>query len=204
MPIRLNIEAETVEEFDALLERFMPDYEAAESPAPAATGDSPAPAKPAKRGRGKKTEAAAPTQNPDGTPIAPVHTPEPQPTPGGTDAPPAESIPPNQPDPGIPAGQAAQDPFAQNTETVAATPAATSPADQAAAAEGEVTVQNLKDKMAELLKAKSAAFAMETLFNATGCKSLTSGSPNVVEKAKEDPTIMRRALDALHAGITAA
>ncbi len=203
MPISLTITAETVDEFDTLLGRFLPsdDYEPANDTA-APTGEPAKPA-PAKRGRGKKTEAAAPTQNPDGTPIAPVHTPDPQPTPGGTDAPPAESIPPNQPDPGIPAGQGAVDPFAQKTETVAATPAATSPADTAAAEAGEVTVQNLKDKMAELLKAKSAAFAMETLFNATGCKSLTSGSPNVVEKAKEDPAIMRRALDALHAGISA-
>lgn len=203
MPIRLNIEAETVEEFDTLLARFSPSHDPVMPEVRAAAESAPTtePAKPAARGRGKKTEAAAPTQNPDGTPIPPTSDPVPQPTPGGTDAPPAESIPPNQPPAGTPAGQA--DPFAQQPETVAATPAATSPADTAAADAGEVTVQNLKDKMAELLKAKSAAFAMETLFNATGCKSLTSGSPNVVEKAKEDPGIMRRAFDALHAGIAA-
>lgn len=85
-----------------------------------------------------------------------------------------------------------------------ATPAATSPADQAAADAGEVTIQQLKDAMADLLKAKSASFAMQTLEQATGCKSLTSGSPNVVEKAKDDPSIMRRTLDALVAAKNAA
>lgn len=137
--------------------------------------------------------AAAPTQQPDGTP-------------------PAESIPPNQ--------TAAVDPFAApaadtaaasgaaspavQSETVAAQPAATSPADTAAADAGEVTVQQLKDAMADLLKAKSASFAMATLEQATGCKSLTSGSPSVVEKAKDDPGILRRTLDALVAAKTAA
>jgi hypothetical protein len=157
--------------------------------------------------------AAAPTQNPDGTPIAPTPEPTPQPTPGGTDAPPAESIPPNQ--------AAAVDPFASpaagadatasqagaspaSAETVAATPAATSPEVQAAQNAGEVTVQQLKDAMADLLKAKSASFAMATLEQATGCKSLTSGSPSVVEKAKDDPGILRRTLDALVAAKTAA
>jgi len=163
--------------------------------------------------------AAAPTQQPDGTPIAPTPDPAPQPTPGGTSAPPAESIPPKQ--------EAAVDPFAAPaasagdqaasgsataatstaapaTETASATPAATSPVDQAAAAGGEVTVQHLKDAMADLLKAKSASFAMATLEQATGCKSLTTGSPSVVEKAKDDPAIMRRTLDALVAAKTAA
>ena len=92
---------------------------------------------------------------------------------------------------------------APSTAETTATPAATSPADQAAADAGEVTIQQLKDAMADLLKAKSASFAMQTLEQATGCKSLTSGSPNVVEKAKDDPTIMRRTLDALVAAKTA-
>ena len=89
------------------------------------------------------------------------------------------------------------------TETTA-TPAATSPAEQAASEAGEVTIQHLKDAMADLLKAKSASFAMQTLEAATGCKSLTSGSPSVAEKAQEDPTIFRRTLDALVAAKTAA
>jgi hypothetical protein len=253
MPIRLSIEAESVEEFDTLIARFSRSgatapaaVTAAPSPAPAAT--APAPAESGVAGMsvadvktaaasadratlqrmlaeeqaGKKRSgaisaieaalAAAPTQNPDGSPITPTPEPTPQPTPGGTDAPPAESIPPNQ--------AAAVDPFASpagadatasqaaaspaSAETVAATPAATSPADQAAAAGGEVTVQQLKDAMADLLKAKSASFAMQTLEQATGCKSLTSGSPSVVEKAKDDPGILRRTLDALVAAKTAA
>jgi len=254
MPIRLNIEAESVEEFDKLIARFSRSGDTAIAAAPAPAPSSAPAAQPAassdtgvgamsvadvktaaasadratldrmlaEEQAGKKRTgaisaieaaiAAAPTQNPDGTPIAPVHTPEPQPTPGGTDAPPAESIPPNQ--------AAAVDPFAAPAadtaasagaasagapaETVAATPAATSPADTAAAAGGEVTVQNLKDAMADLLKAKSASFAMKTLEDATGCKSLTSGSPSVVEKAKDDPGILRRTLDALVAAKTAA
>lgn len=218
MPIRLSIEAESVEEFDTLIARFsrlgetaiaaatMPEVRAA-----AAEAEKPAPAaKPARKG----AKAAEPTQNPDGSPITPVSDPVPQPTPGGTDAPPAESIPPKQ--------ETVVDPFAapaadtstaaagttasaqSAAETVAATPAATSPADTAAAAGGEVTVQQLKDAMADLLKAKSASFAMATLEAATGCKSLTSGSPSVVEKAKDDPAIMRRTLDALVAAKTAA
>lgn len=252
MPIRLNIEAESVEEFDKLIARFSRSGDAAPAaiaaPAPAAQPAAAAPAANdtgvsgmsvadvktaagtadratldrmlAEEQAGKNRSgavsaiqaaiAAAPTQNPDGSPIAPTPEPTPQPTPGGTDAPPAESIPPNQ---------AAVDPFATpgaaatgsqaaaspaSAETVAATPAATSPADQAAAADGEVTVQMLKDAMADLLKAKSASFAMATLEQATGCKSLTSGSPSVVEKAKDDPGILRRTLDALVAAKTAA
>jgi hypothetical protein len=217
MPIRLEIHAESVTEFNELIARFagntmtaaaaiMPEIAAT----PAAQEAVAATDKPVTRGRGKKTEAAAPTQAPDGTPIEPVHTPEPQPTPGGTDAPPAESIPPKQE--GV-------DPFAQNggsadaaaspstststQETVAAAPAASSPADTAAAAAGEVTMQQLKDAMSDLLKAKSAGVAMKTLEESSGCKSLTSGSPSVAEKAKDDPTIMRKVLDALVAAKTA-
>ncbi len=253
MPIRLNIEAESVEEFDKLIARFSRSGDTAIAAAPA-PAPSPAPAAQpaassdtgvaamsvadvktaaasadratldrmlAEEQAGKNRTgavsaiqaaiAAAPTQQPDGTPIPPVSEPVPQPTPGGTDAPPAESIPPNQ--------GAAVDPFAAPAaaasgsaaeasppvaENVSAAPAATSPADQAAAAGGEVTVQQLKDAMADLLKAKSASFAMQTLEQATGCRSLTSGSPSVVEKAKDDPGILRRTLDALVAAKTAA
>lgn len=182
MPIKLSIEAENVEEFDALLSRFT-------GGATPANDDSPivpelADKKPAPR---KATKAAAPTQEPDGTPIPPVHTPEPQPTPGGTDAPPAESIPPKQ-----------------EVEEVAATPAATSPAAEAAAAAGDVTVQQLKDAMADLLKATSASRAMQVLQDVAGCKSLTTGSPSVVELAKDDSTIMGKVLEALQAATTAA
>lgn len=100
----------------------------------------------------------------------------------------------------------AHDPLAGAEEPAetTATPAATSPANQAASEAGEVTIQRLKDAMADLLKAKSASFAMQTLEAATGCKSLTSGSPSVAEKAQEDPTIFRRTLDALVAAKTAA
>ncbi len=85
-----------------------------------------------------------------------------------------------------------------------ATPAAGSAEQVAAVAEGEVSMQQLKDAMADLLKSKSAGFAMKTLEDATGCKSLSSGSPSVAEKAKTDPAIMQVALDALVAGKTAA
>ncbi len=221
MPIRLEIHAESVTEFNELIARFagntmtaaaaiMPEIAATPAAQEAAAAVA---EKPATRGRGKKNEAAAPTQAPDGTPIEPVHTPEPQPTPGGTDAPPAESIPPKQ--------EVAADPFAQNggsadaaaspstststreAEVVAAAPAASSPADTAAAAAGEVTMQQLKDAMSDLLKAKSAGVAMKTLEESSGCKSLTSGSPSVAEKAKDDPAIMRKVLDALVAAKTA-
>lgn len=159
--------------------------------------------------------AAAPTQQPDGTPITPTPAPVEQPTPGGTDAPPAESIPPNQ--------QAAVDPFAPATgdtaatgqadaattqaTSVSATPAATAgdTATTASASDagGEVTIQNLKDAMAALLKAKSASTAMQVLEQASGCKSLTTGSPSVVEKAKDDPALLRKVLDALNAAAAA-
>jgi hypothetical protein len=89
-------------------------------------------------------------------------------------------------------------------EVVAATPSASSPVTAAAEEAGEVTIQQLKDAMAELLKSKSASVAMQVLDAATGCKSLTSGSPSVVERAKEDPTIFRKTLDALIAAKSAA
>lgn len=170
MPINLTISAETVEEFDTLLERFMPDYDAANDSAPA--GDGTTAAKPAPRRR-KKAEAAAadPFAQPDASANAGTQT--------------------------TAADGSSATTAASPSETVAATPAAGSPADTAAAAAGEVTVQQLKDAMADLLKAKSASFAMQTLEAATGCKSLTTGSPSVVEKAKTDPTLMQKTLDAL-------
>jgi hypothetical protein len=135
-----------------------------------------------KRTRGKKAgqqDIPAPTQEPTtGQPIEPTPEPKPQPTPGGTEAPPAESIPPNQ--------EAGADVF----ET--ARPQAVAGEDQ------EITMQQLKDAMAGLLKVKSAAVAMKTLEDATGCKSLSSGSPSVAEKAKTDPAIMKLTLDALN------
>lgn len=227
MPIDLQITATTVEEFDELLARFsrpsvdgvMPEILTAATlvntqKEPVNTQKEPVDEKPVPV-RGRKTKAAEPTQQPDGTPIEPIHTPAPQPTPGGTDAPPAESIPPKQ-EGNADAATSAQsaagtgsstnavDTSSATAETVAAAPAATSPADQGAAEQGEVTVQHLKDAMADLLKAKSASMAMQVLNEVAGCKSLTSGSPNVVEKAKEDPTLMRRVLDALVAAKTAA
>lgn len=187
MPINLTISADSVQEFDTLLARFarpgaadaiMPEI--AHTPA----AQEAVAAEPAK-GKGRTTKKAEPTG--DGATAAPAAA--------ATEASPATAA----------EGTAAVDPFATPAaETVAATPAATSPADTAAAEAGEVTIQNLKDAMADLLKAKSASFAMQTLEAATGCKSLTSGSPSVVEKAKDDPTIFRKTLDALVAAKTAA
>lgn len=181
MPINLTISADSVQEFDTLLARFARPGaadaimpEIAHTPA-AQEADAAEPAK--GKGRTTKKADAAPAAEASGSA--------------------AEASPP--------AAEAAVDPFATPaTETVAATPAATSPADTAAAEAGEVTIQQLKDAMADLLKAKSASFAMQTLEAATGCKSLTSGSPSVVEKAKDDPTIFRKTLDALVAAKTAA
>lgn len=157
-----------------------------EAIAAARNSDAEAPAKP-RRGRGKKAQQeqapAVPTQDPvTGEPLPPVEEPIAQPTPGGTKAPPAESIPPNQ-----------QADVFGGGEASTGQPAAT-------AATGEVDLNALKSAMADLLRVKSAAFAMKTLEDATGCKSLSSGSPSVIEKAKDDPAIMQRALDALVAG----
>jgi len=185
MPINLTISADSVQEFDTLLARFaragataaiMPEI--AHTPAAA---EAVAAAEPAK-GKGRTTKAKdAPTAEPASEGAAAA-------------SPPATET-----------AATAVDPFATpGTETVAATPSASSPADAAAAEAGEVTIQQLKDAMADLLKAKSASFAMQTLEQATGCKSLTSGSPSVVEKAKDDPTIFRKTLDALVAAKTAA
>lgn len=181
MPINLTISADSVQEFDTLLARFArPGAADAIMPEIAHTpaAQEAVAAEPAKgKGRTTKKADAAPAAEASGSA--------------------AEASPP--------AAEAAVDPFATPaTETVAATPAATSPADTAAAEAGEVTIQQLKDAMADLLKAKSASFAMQTLEAATGCKSLTSGSPSVVEKAKDDPTIFRKTLDALVAAKTAA
>lgn len=197
----LNIRCGNIDEFSEIAARLcgasLADYEpgagddqGGEAGQQSDTGAGEAPAKP-KRTR-KAKAGAEPTQNPDGSPIKPTTEPLPQPTPGGTEAPPAESIPPKQ--------EPAKDVF----ETASATPAAGSPEADAAAAAGDVTMQQLKDAMAELLKVKSAAFTMKTLEDATGCKSLSSGSPSVAEKAKTEPAIMRTALDALVAGKTAA
>ncbi len=191
MPINLTISAETVEEFDTLLERF--------SRPTASTSGSNSLDDTLRQSTGANAAMATSTTR---------RRTKPQPTPGGTDAPPAESIPPNQgvdpfaqPDAAATGSQAAGS--SASGEQASATPAASSPADAAAAASGEVTVQALKDAMAALLKAKSAGVAMQVLEGATGCKSLTSGSPSVVEKAKDDPNIMRVALDALLAAAAA-
>lgn len=180
MPIHLSITADTVNEFDTLLARYLSPTQRVVAQIMPEIADTDAgkeaveQAKTPARGRGKKADAASATAQ-DGS--------------ASETAPAATAAP--------------VDPF------VAATPAATagaapaeSPSD--AAVEGEVTVQHLKDAMADLLKAKSASVAMQVLEQATGCKSLTSGSPSVVEKAKDDPSIMRTALDALVAAKTAA
>lgn len=206
MPINLTISADSVQEFDTLLARFsrsgataaiMPEI--AHTPA---AQEAVAAAEPAKgnarsrksAGADKATEAA--TTASAGT----AGTSESGQSTSGSSA--SQTT---EASTGAQSTGSAVDPFATpGTETVAATPSASSPADAAAAEAGEVTIQQLKDAMADLLKAKSASFAMQTLEQATGCKSLTSGSPSVVEKAKDDPTIFRKTLDALVAAKTAA
>lgn len=192
MPINLTISADSVQEFDTLLARFarsgataaiMPEI--AHTPAAQEAVAAAEPAKGNARSR-KAKDAPNVEQTTDATAAGTAET-----TTDGTST--------------STASAATVDPFATpGTETVAATPSASSPADAAAAEAGEVTIQQLKDAMADLLKAKSASFAMQTLEQATGCKSLTSGSPSVVEKAKDDPTIFRKTLDALVAAKTAA
>ena len=193
MPVTLTISAESVEEFDTFLARFARSGAAASSAimpeiahTPAAQ-EAAAAAEPAPKGnaRSRKTKDA-PTAEPASEGAAAA-------------SPPATAV-----DPFAASGATEATSAAPSTAETTATPAATSPADQAVAEAGEVTIQQLKDAMADLLKAKSASFAMQTLEQATGCKSLTSGSPNVVEKAKDDPSIMRRTLDALVAAKSAA
>lgn len=178
MPINLTISADSVAEFDTLLARFARSPSTAIMPeiahTPAAQEAAAAAEPTPKPARGKKAPAKA--EEPAVDPFAPA---------------PAASE------------ETAGEANGVAAETASPTPSATSPAAEAAADAGEVTIQQLKDAMADLLKAKSASFAMQTLEQATGCKSLTSGSPNVVEKAKDDPTIMRRTLDALVAAKTA-
>lgn len=192
MSIHLTITADSVDEFDTLLARFMTPAQrvaAATMPEVAVSKaeqrevdafNATAPAEPAAKGNSRSRKPKdAPTAEPASAAAAEA-------------SPPATAV-----DPFAASGASEATSAAPSTAETTGTPAATSPADQAAADAGEVTIQQLKDAMADLLKAKSASFAMQTLEAATGCKSLTSGSPNVVEKAKDDPTIMRRTLDAL-------
>lgn len=195
----LNIRCSNIDEFSDIARRLCgaaPAAVAAPAPAAEPSSDTEEEETPEKPKRARKAKAGAePTQTPSGEPIPPTDKPVEQPTPGGTEAPPAESIPPNQ--------EPAKDIFS-GPEVTSATPSAGSPEAAAAEAAGQPTMQQLKDAMAELLKVKSAAFAMKTLEDATGCKSLSSGSPSVAEKAKTEPAMMKTALDALVAGKTAA
>lgn len=195
MPVTLTISAESVEEFDTFLARFARSGAVAASaimPEIAHTPAAQEAAEPAPKGNARSRKAKdAPTAEPASEGAAAA-------------SPPATAVDPfASPAAGEGATSSPAAESSASAETTA-TPAATSPADQAAADAGEVTIQQLKDAMADLLKAKSASFAMQTLEQATGCKSLTSGSPNVVEKAKDDPSIMRRTLDALVAAKNAA
>lgn len=195
MPINLTISADNVQEFDTLLARFVRTPSTAIMPEIAhtpAAQEAAAAAEPAPKGNARSRKAKdAPTAEPASEGAAEA-------------SPPATAVDPfASPAAGEGATSSPAAESSASAETTA-TPAATSPADQAAADAGEVTIQQLKDAMADLLKAKSASFAMQTLEQATGCKSLTSGSPNVVEKAKDDPSIMRRTLDALVAAKNAA
>ena len=92
---------------------------------------------------------------------------------------------------------------AQEAEQVSAAPAATSsdsPAQETQAAvepvAGTVTMEAIKTAMSKFLETNSALATQQALEAATGCKSLTTGSPNVAEKAQIDPAVMQRALDA--------
>jgi hypothetical protein len=177
MPVTLTIHAESVEEFDTFLQRFSRSgATAAIMPEIAHTPAAQEAVAAAEPAKGKGRTNQKKTEEPVAT------------TDTSTTAGVGTSVTTD----------------ASRSETVTAAPSASSPADAAAAEAGEVTIQQLKDAMADLLKAKSASFAMQTLEAATGCKSLTSGSPSVVEKAKDDPTIMRTTLDALVAAKTAA
>ena len=199
MPINLTISADSVQEFNTLLARFArPGAADAIMPeiAHAFAAQEAVAAEPAK-GKGrttKKTENASADTAADGA--------KSEGSTAGTDTSGSTTSTSLTATTAASPSDAKVDPFA--TPETSSTPAATSPADQAAAEAGEVTIQQLKDAMADLLKAKSASFAMQTLEAATGCKSLTSGSPSVVEKAKDDPTIFRKTLDALVAAKTAA
>lgn len=192
MSIHLTITADSVDEFDTLLARFA-------KPSPVAAAIMPEIAHTPAAVEAVATAEPAPKGN------ARSRRPKDAPTAEPASAAAAEASPPaTAADPFAASGASEATSAAPSTAETTGTPAATSPADQAAADAGEVTIQQLKDAMADLLKAKSASFAMQTLEAATGCKSLTSGSPNVVEKAKDDPTIMRRTLDALVAAKSAA
>lgn len=201
MPINLTISADNVQEFDTLLARFVRTPSTAIMPEIAhtpAAQEAAAAAEPAPKGNARSRK---PKDVAQGEPSSAANATEAQPESGAEPA--SAAVDPFAAPGAAPAAAASQESAASPAETTG-TPAATSPADQAAADAGEVTIQQLKDAMADLLKAKSASFAMQTLEAATGCKSLTSGSPNVVEKAKDDPTIMRRTLDALVAAKSAA
>lgn len=197
MPINLTISADSVQEFDTLLARFArPGAADAIMPeiAHTAAAQEAVAAEPAK-GNARKGRSAGAAKDTEAATTGSAGTAATNESAQSTDASSSSQT--------TTASTGAQS-TGSAAETVAATPAATSPADTAAAEAGEVTIQQLKDAMADLLKAKSASFAMQTLEAATGCKSLTSGSPSVVEKAKDDPTIFRKTLDALVAAKTAA
>lgn len=191
MSIHLTITADSVPEFDALLARFAAPAALTTSIMPeiAHTPAAVAAAEPAPKGNGRG-------RKPKETPSAPAADTTPTDTPS-SEAPSASPTSGAAVDPFAASGASEATSAAPSTAETTGTPAATSPADQAAAEAGEPTIQQLKDAMADLLKAKSASFAMQTLEQASGCKSLTSGSPNVVEKAKDDPTLMRTVLNAL-------
>lgn len=199
MPIRLHIEAESVAEFDELLARFSHGV---------------APARP----------APAPNPTPSGHPIDNMTVAEIKEIAGkagpgelrglltaekagksratAVAALEAAIEAGNAPAGSAPAATSEQ---ASSTEDNAAESAPTPSTQQEQVASGsdapEITEQDLKDALSALLKAKSATQAMKVLEEASGgCKSLTSGSPNVLEKAKDDPAIMGR----VHAALLAA
>lgn len=60
-----------------------------------------------------------------------------------------------------------------------------------------ITEDMLKDALMDLLKAKSANEALKVLEESTGCRSISSGPDNILDKAKSDPGLMKKAYDAL-------
>lgn len=166
MLIRLNIEAETIAEFDALFVRFQPIEDggtntfnhvanSSDNESNTAniivTGGKP-------RGRPRKGENV---------------TPEPT-----TFTPPSDNWPPA--------------PVVAESGPIVApeTPV--------------VTVEQLKVALAELMKVVSATDAQRFLDENFGCRSISGGSPSIVEKAASDPSIMRQALDAMTDAVRAA
>lgn len=104
-------------------------------------------------------------------------------TPATTAAAPAATVDPFAPQT---TAAPAADPFAAPATAGATAPAAAAPAaaSAGAAVEGEVTYDELKKLMTDVLSKKSAAFALDALQKATGHKALTGMPKEMYPKAK--------------------